>query len=34
MTNDLGMIGIRDINPIYGERVFKVSDRLEPPIGD
>jgi len=33
-VNDLGMIRIRDINPIYGERVFKVSDRLEPPIGD
>jgi len=33
-ANDLGLVRIRDVNPAYGERSFKVTSRLEPPIGD
>ena len=33
-TNDLKMVRIREIDPSYGERVFPVSDKIEPPIGD
>ena len=32
--NDLKKIRIKEIDPTYGERVFPVSDKLEPPIGD
>jgi len=33
-VNDLKKIRIKEIDPAYGERVFPVSDKLEPPIGD
>jgi len=33
-ANNKHMLRLRDIDPFYSERVFEVSDRIEPTVGD